>query len=238
MSCVAVQSGTWFNQGGTFLTATGAPVKSQGPLEVKFKFVDVHGETITVRRPILSVSRLVGKGFAVVMGNDHGNKLSKNGREQIQWCVSCPSVSVVGDLPTGGSRSTDAAPPAEAAGEANVPWTQRLPYKPTEDERMSHSVGHLPFRAWCSHFVKGLAHDWPHRSDCGPPPDLPMIAMEFCFVNTESDDDVLTILAMEAKPFQSVAATVLPDKSASEFAVATIIGNPDIWVPSGGHGHE
>ena len=51
------------SQGGTFLTATRAPVESQGTLEVKFQVVDVHGETITL-------SRLVGKGFAVVMGND------------------------------------------------------------------------------------------------------------------------------------------------------------------------
>ena len=98
----------------------------------------------------------------------------------------------------------DDAPPAEA----NVPWTRKLPYKPTEDEVLAHSVSHLPFRAWCSHCVKGLALDWPHRSDYGPPPDIPMIAMDFCFVNTESDDDVLTILAMKETPFQSVGATV------------------------------
>ena len=117
-------------------------------------------------------------------------------------------------MSTGGLRSKkDDAPPAEAVGEANVPWTRRLPYKPTEDERLAHSFTHLPFRAWCSHCVKGLARDWPHRSDYGQPP--------------ESDDDVLTILAMKEKPFQSVGATVLPDESASEFAVATIIGYLD-----------
>ena len=123
----------------------------------------------------------------------------------------------------------DDAPPAEAVGEANVPWTRRLPYKPTEDERLARAVTHLPFRAWCSHCVKGLARDWPHRSDYGPPPDIPMVAMDSCFVNTESDDDVLTILAMKEKTFQSVGATVLLDKSASEFAVATIIGYLDFW---------
>ena len=94
---------------------------------------------------------------------------------------------------------------------------------------MSHSVSHLPFRVWSSHCVKGLARDWPHRSDCEPPPDMPMVAMDFCFLNTESDDDVLTILAMREKPFRSVGATVLPDKSASEFAVATIIDYLDFW---------
>ena len=56
-----------------------------------------------------------------------------------------------------------------------------------------------------------------------------MVARDFCFVNTESDDDVLTILAKKEKPFRSFGATVLPDKSASEFAVATIIGYLDFW---------
>ena len=94
---------------------------------------------------------------------------------------------------------------------------------------MSHSVGRFPFRAWCPHCVKGLARYWPHRSDYGAPPDVPMVAMDFCLANTESDDDVLTILAMTEKPFQSVGATVLPDKPASEFAAATIIGYLDFW---------
>ena len=96
--------------------------------------------------------------------------------------------------------------PAGAAGEAIAPWTRRLRYKNTEDERIAHSVSHLPFRTRCSHCVKcveGLARGWLHRSDYGPPPDIPIVAMSFCFVNTESDDDVLTILAMKEKPFQS-----------------------------------
>ena len=77
--------------------------------------------------------------------------------------------------------------------------------------------------------MKGLGRDWPHHTDCGPLPDLPMVAMDCCFANTESDDDVLTTLAMKEKPLQSIGATVLPDKSASEFAVAAIIGYLDFW---------
>ena len=37
----------------------------------------------------------------------------------------------------------------------------------------------------------------------------------------------MNVLAMKEKPFQPVGATVLLDKSASEFAVATIIGYLD-----------
>ena len=104
-------------QRGTFLTATGAPVASQGTLEVKFQLVDVHGEAITVktvfellpvRRPILSVSRLVDKGFAVVMAMVRETQEWKSDTpSQNKWCVSRPCDSVVGAVSTGGSLSKE-----------------------------------------------------------------------------------------------------------------------------------
>ena len=78
------------SHGGTFLTATRAPVASQGTLDVSFQLVDVHGveinvratfELLPVRRPILCVTRLVEKRFAVVMGKEQGNTKGKDGRE-------------------------------------------------------------------------------------------------------------------------------------------------------------
>ena len=221
---------------GHFLIATSAPVESQGTLEVTFQLVGVHGERITaktmfellpLRRPILSVSRHVHKRCAVVMGNDdHGNKLGKNEREihlHKSNGVYHVHASALSELcpPEDQDRRNDVGPLAEAVGEATAPWTRRLPYKPTEDESVS--------RETTCHSVKRLARDWPHRSDCGPPPHIPMVAMDFSLINTESDDDVLTILAMKEKPFQSVGATVLPDKTASEFAVATTIDHLDFW---------
>ena len=196
-------------RGGTFLTATRAPVASQGTIDVSCRLVDLHGvennvratfELLPVRRPILSVSRLVEKWFAVVMGKEQGNTLCEDGRVTYLhksngvYHVRATALSELCPLEDQDPRNDD-APPAEAVGEANVPWTRRLPYNPTEDESLAHSVTHLPFRAWCSHCVKGLARDWPHRRDYGPPPDIPIIAMDFCFANTESGDDVLTILA-------------------------------------------
>ena len=139
-----VKPGT--SQGGTFLTATGAPVESQGRTEVTFQLLDVHGESITVkavfellpvRRPILSVSRLVDKGFAVVMGNDAGNKLRKNGREihlhksNGVYHLRASTVSDLSPLEDQETRN-DAGPPAGAVSEATTPWTLRLPYKPTD----------------------------------------------------------------------------------------------------------
>ena len=182
---------TWFFPRRDVLTATGAPVESRGTMEVKFQLVDAHGEKIFVRAI-----------FELLLVRCH----KSNG----VYHVRASALSELCPLENQEPRN-DAGPPAEAVGEAAAPWTRRLPYKPTDDERMSHSVSHLPF----------------HRSDDGSPPDIPMVAMDSCFVNTESDDDVLTILAMKKKPFQSVGATVLPDKSASEFVVAAIIGYLD-----------
>ena len=82
--------------------ATGAPVASQGTLDVSFQLLDVHGvgsnvratfDLLPVRRPILSVSRLVEKGFADVMGREQANTLCKDGRvihlHKSNRCRSC-----------------------------------------------------------------------------------------------------------------------------------------------------
>ena len=53
--------------------------------------------------------------------------------------------------------------------------------------------------------------------------------MDFCFINTATDEEIITILSMKERPFQAVGATVLPDKSASGFAVATVTGYIDFW---------
>ena len=77
------------SRGVTLLTATVASVASRCTRDVSFQLVDVHGVEINVRatfellpfrRPILSVSRLVEKVLAVVMGKEQGNTLCKDGR--------------------------------------------------------------------------------------------------------------------------------------------------------------
>ena len=147
-------------------------------MEVEFQLVAVHGEKITakamfellpVRRPILSVSRLVEQRFAVFMGNDLGNKMSKNGREihfhksNGVYHVRSSALSELCLLEEQEPRN-DVGPPG-VVGQAAAPWTRRLPYQSTDDEGTSQMVSHLSLRAWCSHCVKGLARDWLHRSD-------------------------------------------------------------------------
>ena len=124
------------SRGGTFLTASGARVASRGTLDVSSQLVDVHAveinvratfELLPVRHPILSVSRLVEKGFAVVIGKEQGNTLCKDGRvihlhkSNGVYHVRATALSELCPLENQDPRNDD-APPAEAVGEANVPW--------------------------------------------------------------------------------------------------------------------
>ena len=111
--------------------------------------------------------------------------------------------------------------------ETITPWTRRLPYKPIEEERMSHSVSDLAFTAGCDRNVKGLVRDWSHHYDSGLTPAVHMVARDFCVANTESDD-ALTILVMKEKSCQSAGVTVMHYMSAIEFAVTTGTGYLDI----------
>ena len=137
--------------GKTLLTVTGTPVASQDTLEVKFHLINVHGEKITVkamfellavRRPILSVDRLVGKGFVVATGKEGGHKVHKDGREihlHKSNGVHHVHLTTLSKLCPLEDLRNDDGQPAETVGKVNMLWTRRLPYRPTEDERLSHS---------------------------------------------------------------------------------------------------
>ena len=51
----------------------------------------------------------------------------------------------------------------EDGEEARVARGRRAPRGPTQMERESHELTHLPYRAWCSHCVRGRGEKTPHR---------------------------------------------------------------------------
>ena len=238
MSGAAVQGDSWLFL-CAFLTATGAQTTFQGALEVKSQRIDVHGEIITVttrfrfipvRRPIMSVCRPVGKEVVVIMNSKCRYKSYEKDRKiRLHKFDGVCQVheSELSGLYSLKSSNVDGSP-AETGRETITPWTRRLPHKPTDEERTSQSVSHLPFTAGCDHCVKGLTRDWPHHSDSGLTPAIRMVALDLCVGNTKSDD-ASTILAMTEKPYQSAGVTVMHDMSAIEFTVTTGIGYLDFW---------
>ena len=171
---------------------------------------------IPVRRSIMSVCRPVGKEVVVIMKS------------------KCRYKSYIKDRKTRLHKFNGMCQvhESELSGlfcrETIRPWTRRLPYKPTEEERMSHSVSNSVFRAGCAHHVKGLVRDWPHHYDSGLTPAIHMVARDFCVTNTKYDD-ALTILVMKEKSYQSAGVTVMHDMSAIEFAMTTGAGYLNFW---------
>ena len=130
-----------------------------------------------MRRPIMSVCRLVGKEVVVIMKSkcryksykkDRNIRLHKfNGVCQVHESELSGLYSL--------KRSNVDGSSAERVRETIRPWTRRLPYKPKEEERTSHSVSHSVLKAGCAHYVKGLARDWPHQYDSGLTPAIHMV---------------------------------------------------------------
>ena len=113
-----------------------------------------------MRRPILSVNRLVGKAFVVVMGKESGHQMHTDGRgihlhkvNRVHHAITLSKLCPLEDL------KNDDLPPAETVGEVNMPSTRRLLHRPTKDEKISHSINHFIFRAWCIHHVKRLVRN-------------------------------------------------------------------------------
>ena len=178
----------------------------------------------------MSVCRPVGKEVVVIMKSKCRYKSYKKDRKIRLHKFN--GVCQVHESELSGlyslKRSNVDGSSAESVRETIRPWTRRLPYKPTEEERMSHSVSHSVFKAGCAHYVKGLARDWPHQYDSGLTPAIHMVARDFCVTNTKSDD-ALTILVLKEKSYQSAGETVMHDMSAIEFAVTTGAGYLNFW---------
>ena len=56
-------------------------------------------------------------------------------------------------------RSTREAEEAEAGGEERKVVKVLDPRQPSEEERRTHNLTHLPYRSWCEHCVKGRGRD-------------------------------------------------------------------------------
>ncbi len=74
---------------------------------------------------------------------------------------------------------------------------RKAPREPTEAERLRHEATHIPYRAWCTHCVRGRGRRKPHfrQHHTGDDNRVPKISMDYfflggeeCEANGESDD--------------------------------------------------
>merc|ERR1712194_683041 len=161
--------------------------------------LEMNFEVTNVRFPIMSVFRLIEGGCTVHFEKGASYiEFPGSGREFLEvrgdtfwlraWfednasgCIVCP----VDGLPV-------------AAGDMQeqkvAPKARRLPDEPSDKEVAEHALTHLPFRDWCRHCITGKAPDWPHRRVVRDPDEVPMIQVDFYFMNKKGDSDIVTLL--------------------------------------------
>ena len=87
------------------------------------------------------------------------------------------------------------------------------PKKPSRDEIAMHELTHLPYRAWCSHCVRGKRRVADHRrvtEDRG----VDEVHLDYCFLG-DSHSDTNTVVVCKHAQTQAVLSTVVPSKRAS-----------------------
>ncbi len=61
-------------------------------------------------------------------------------------------------------------------------------------EIAEHAASHLPFRDWCKHCIFGKAADWPHLSVTRTADGVPLVQVDYFFMNRKGDADIIGVL--------------------------------------------
>ena len=68
------------------------------------------------------------------------------------------------------------------------------PDEPTSDERRHHGLNHLPYQPWCNICVRARGRKNRHVSRSQNQPGTPVIQCDYCFLKTEEDAPMVTVL--------------------------------------------
>ena len=94
---------------------------------------------------------------------------------------------------------------AESAKNKSVPNVKG----PSRKEREEHDETHCTYRSWCKHCVKGRGREDVHnRKTQDEKPEVPTIAMDYCFMGKENKKPITILVVKDAdnkamKAFQS-----------------------------------
>ena len=69
------------------------------------------------------------------------------------------------------------------------------PEEPTSDERRHHGLTHLPYQHWCNICVRARGRENRHVSRTQNQPGTPVVHCDCCFLKTEEDAPMGTVLA-------------------------------------------
>ena len=196
-------------------TATGELLKHYGQRTVDFlcqgEELRVGFTVVDAKRPILSVSRLMDRGIETfiqagkqILRRFDGAtvELTRRGGLFVLQCqVVVPMLLVLEDEEP--AEEAPDLPPVHEEMERDLMGREEVlpvsievpaPGEPTSEERRHHGHTHLPYQSWCYVCVRARGRENRHESRSQVQPGTPVIQCEHCFLRTEEDAPMITVL--------------------------------------------
>ena len=111
------------------------------------------------------------------------------------------------------------------------------PGEPTSDERRHHGLTYSPHQPWCNVCVRARGRPKRHESRSQNQPGTPVIQCDYCFLKTEEDAPILTVLVATDTVYKQMVAFPLEKKgnrdpfaSRSLAAFARYVGHPKVSI--------
>ena len=197
-------------------TATGEMLKHHGKRTVDFRSqgqeLRVGFTVVDLKRPIMSASRLMDRGIETLIQADRQFLrrfdgatvvLTRRGGLFVLECqVSTPRLlAPVAEEPAGDAVDL---PPADEELERELMGREEVeppvavevpaPNEPTSEERRHHRLTHLPYQPWLQCLCPSSGKENPHESRPQNQPGTPVIECDYCFLKTEDDTPMITVL--------------------------------------------
>ena len=78
---------------------------------------------------------------------------------------------------------------------------------PTQAEVDEHNMTHLPYRSWCTHFVRGCGETHPRHKSGDEARDVPELLMDYCFMG-KVDEKAQPILVVKERDTRMISMRV------------------------------
>ena len=109
------------------------------------------------------------------------------------------------------------------------------PDEPTSAERRHHGLTHLPYQPWCNVCVRARGRENRHVSRSQNQPRTHVIQCDYCFLKTQEDAPMVTVLVAMDTVYKQMVAIPLEKKgnrdpfaSRSMAAFARYVGHPKV----------
>ena len=218
-------------------TATGELLKHYGTRTVDFRCqgeeLRVGFTVVDVKRPILSVSRLMDRciktfiraGQQILRRFDGATVelTRRGGLFGLQCQVVVPMLLAHEDEEPGREAPdlpVDQEMERELMGREEVEPPVAIevpaPVEPTSDERRHRGLTHLPIQPWCNVCVRARGRENIHESRPQNQLGTPVIKCDYCFLKTEEDAPMVTVLVAIDTVYKQMVAIPLEKKKETE----------------------